>query len=208
MYRFRALASVVPGSPVCDPCTHKTFVGLSTESSTAVSVTVPVLHFESAGIVSFRFLAQREVVCRRRVPRHHPHRHLVLRRVAEPRAHALVLGEIVPGEGLMATIGMQGSSIVTVAVDGVPMRTPLGAVPKPIVTPSPSSPYRRPGGRSAGTRLSGSVRIAPKPKRRRPRRREWRRPPSPASAVRPAAPRSPGRTCRRGRSSARRSGRC
>ena len=54
-YRFRALASVVPGSPATDPRTHKTFVGLNTESSTAVTVTVPVLHLEFAGIVSVRF---------------------------------------------------------------------------------------------------------------------------------------------------------
>ena len=47
--------------------------------------------------------------------------------------------EIVGGDALMKTFGMPGSSIITVAVDGVPMRTPLGAVPKPIFTPSPSS---------------------------------------------------------------------
>ena len=46
---------------------------------------------------------------------------------------------IVPGDGLILTVGMPGSSNITVAVFGVPMRTPGGAVPKPIFTPSPSS---------------------------------------------------------------------
>ena len=46
---------------------------------------------------------------------------------------------IVLGDSDMLTFGMPGSSNITVAVDGVPMLTPLGAVPKPIFTPSPSS---------------------------------------------------------------------
>ena len=47
--------------------------------------------------------------------------------------------ETEPGDALMMTSGMPGSSIITVAVDGVPMRTPRGGVPKPIFTPSPTS---------------------------------------------------------------------
>ena len=56
MYKFRALASVTPGRPVTEPRTQSGFrSGPSTGLSTAVTVTVPVLHLEPASIVSVRF---------------------------------------------------------------------------------------------------------------------------------------------------------
>ena len=55
MYSVRALASVTPGRPVTEPFTHTGLSGSSTRLSTAVTVTVPVLHFEPAAIVSVRF---------------------------------------------------------------------------------------------------------------------------------------------------------
>ena len=55
MYNDRPLAFITPGRPVTVPLTHTTFVGLCTSSLAADTVTVPVLHFEPAGIVSVRF---------------------------------------------------------------------------------------------------------------------------------------------------------
>ena len=55
MYSVRALASVTPGRPVTKSFTHTGLSGSSTRLSTAVTVTVPVLHFEPAAIASVRF---------------------------------------------------------------------------------------------------------------------------------------------------------